>query len=164
MKKWNSSYVYIYINSSSIHAWANNKSLFRGYEHVKYLLSILGCWRKWRYFPNPLAPLHGSSLPYWSTGLITQFLYFSQAVGLLGRVVSSTQGLYLNTRQHKHRKCGHMLDIHAQGRIGTRNYSLRAIEDCSCLRRLGYRDRRKGSYNVQKYRLEVVKERVIQEA
>jgi hypothetical protein len=52
----------------------------------------------------PLAPLLGSLLPYWSTGLITQFLDHSQAVGLLGRVISSSQVLYLNTGQHKHRK------------------------------------------------------------
>jgi hypothetical protein len=31
-------------------------------------------------------------------------LIFSQAVGLLERVISSSQGLYLNTGQHKHRK------------------------------------------------------------
>jgi hypothetical protein len=52
----------------------------------------------------PLAPLLKSSLPYWSTGLIAQFLGLSLAVGLLGRVISSSQGLYLNTGQHKHRK------------------------------------------------------------
>jgi hypothetical protein len=52
----------------------------------------------------PLAHLFGSSLPYWSTGLITQFLDYSQAVGLIGRVISSSQGLYLNAGQHKHRK------------------------------------------------------------
>jgi hypothetical protein len=28
--------------------------------------------------------------------------HFSQTVGLLGRVISSSQGLYLNTGQHKH--------------------------------------------------------------
>jgi hypothetical protein len=55
-------------------------------------------------FVFPLGPLLGSSLPYWSTGLITQFLDLSQEVGPLGRVISSSQGLYLNTEQHKHRK------------------------------------------------------------
>jgi hypothetical protein len=30
--------------------------------------------------------------------------HFSQAVGLLGRVISPSQGRYLNTGQHKHRK------------------------------------------------------------
>jgi hypothetical protein len=42
--------------------------------------------------------------PLWSIGLISQFLHHSQTVGLLGRVISSSQGLYLNTGQHKHRK------------------------------------------------------------
>jgi hypothetical protein len=31
------------------------------------------------------------------------FLIYLRAVGLFGRVISSSQGLYLNTRQHKHR-------------------------------------------------------------
>jgi hypothetical protein len=35
--------------------------------------------------------------------LIFRFLATLQAVGLLGRVISSSQGLYLNTGQHKHR-------------------------------------------------------------
>jgi hypothetical protein len=85
---------------------------------------------------SPLAPLFGSSLPYWSTGLITQFLDLSQAVVLLGRVISSSEDPYLNTERR-----GHTLHIHAQGGIRTRNHGLRAIEDCSCLRPLGYRDR-----------------------
>jgi hypothetical protein len=67
---------------------------------------ILFC--SWLLYPYasvfPLAPLLGSSLTYWSTGLSTQFLDHSQAVGLLGRVISSPQSLYLNTGQHKHRK------------------------------------------------------------
>jgi hypothetical protein len=43
-------------------------------------------------------------LPLWSIGLILSFLIILQTVGLLGRVISSSQGCYLNTRQHKHRK------------------------------------------------------------
>jgi hypothetical protein len=39
-----------------------------------------------------LAPLLGSSPPYWSTWLITQFLDLSQAVGLLGRVIAAKVG------------------------------------------------------------------------
>jgi hypothetical protein len=31
------------------------------------------------------------------------FLIYSQMVGFLGRVISPSQGLYLNTGQHKHR-------------------------------------------------------------
>jgi hypothetical protein len=42
---------------------------------------------------------------YFFTGwpLIYSFMIISQTVGLLGRVISSSQGLYLNTEQHKHR-------------------------------------------------------------
>jgi hypothetical protein len=32
------------------------------------------------------------------------FLIHSQMIGHLGRVISSSQGLYLNTGQHKHRQ------------------------------------------------------------
>jgi hypothetical protein len=39
------------------------------------------------------------------------------------------------------KKRGHTLNIHAQSGIQTRNHGLRAIEDGSCLRPLGYRDR-----------------------
>jgi hypothetical protein len=67
------------------------------YHNSLYLLS-------WQQNCFHLAPLLGSSLPHWSTELITQFLDLSQAVGLLGQVVSSSQGLYLNTGQHKYRK------------------------------------------------------------
>jgi hypothetical protein len=56
------------------------------------------------YYSFSSCPLLGSSLPYWSTGLITQFLDLSQAAVLLGRVISSSQCLYLNTREDKHRK------------------------------------------------------------
>jgi hypothetical protein len=51
-----------------------------------------------------LASLLWSSLPCWSTGLIAQFRDLPQAIGLLGRVISWKQGLYLNTGQHKHRE------------------------------------------------------------
>jgi hypothetical protein len=37
-------------------------------------------------------------------GRFFSFLIYSQSVRLLGRVISSTKGLYLNTRQHKDRK------------------------------------------------------------
>jgi hypothetical protein len=35
--------------------------------------------------------------------LIFSFMIILQTVGLLGRVISSSQGRYLNTGQHKHR-------------------------------------------------------------
>jgi hypothetical protein len=46
----------------------------------------------------PVAPLLGSSLPYWSTG------FWLLVSGLFGWVISLSQGLCLNTGQHKHKK------------------------------------------------------------
>jgi hypothetical protein len=72
--------------------------------------------------------------------LCFSFLIYTRAVGLLERVISSSQCLYLNTRQHKHRKT-HIHTIKhpcPQGGIRTRSHGLREIEDCSCLRPTGY--------------------------
>jgi hypothetical protein len=68
-------------------------------------------------FVLPLTPLLGSALPYWSTELITQFLDLSHAVGLLGRVISSSRGDNTNTE-----KGGHTLNIHAQCGIRSHNH------------------------------------------
>jgi hypothetical protein len=46
------------------------------------------------HFYSPLGP--------WP--LLFSFMIILQTVGLLGRVISSSQGLYLNTGKHKHRK------------------------------------------------------------
>jgi hypothetical protein len=51
----------------------------------------------------PLAPFLGSSFPYWSTGLTTQFLDLSQAVGLLGRVITLPK--HRKTRTHIKHTC-----------------------------------------------------------
>jgi hypothetical protein len=59
---------------------------------------------------------------------------FSQKVGLLGQVISSSQGLYLNTGQHKQNKRIHTPNIHALSGIRTHDPSVRASEDSSCLR------------------------------
>jgi hypothetical protein len=49
------------------------------------------------------SPLHLP--PLWSIGLISQFYdnVLLQTLGLLGRVISPSQDLYLNTGQHKRR-------------------------------------------------------------
>jgi hypothetical protein len=86
---------------------------------------------QWLYSPCGPWPLYFS------------FLIYTRTVGLLERVISSSQGLYLNIRQHKHRK-RHIHTIKhpcPQGGIRTRSHGLRAIEGCSCFRSLGYRDR-----------------------
>jgi hypothetical protein len=66
---------------------------------------------------------------------------FLQTVELLGRVISSSQDLYLNTEQHKQNKHIHTPNIHAFCGIRTHDPSVRTSEDSSCLRPLGYRDR-----------------------
>jgi hypothetical protein len=48
------------------------------------------------------APIWELAPTFWSKELICQFLDHLQTVGLLGRVISPSQGLYLNTGQHKH--------------------------------------------------------------
>jgi hypothetical protein len=58
------------------------------------------------FFPNGSTALVGP-------GRYFGFLIYLRAVGLLGRVISSSQGLYLNT-QHKHRKT----HIHTIPKVG----------------------------------------------
>jgi hypothetical protein len=59
-------------------------------------------------------------------------------VGLLGRGISPTQGLYLH-RTTQHRKT--QTHIHAPSRIQTCDLNVRAAEDSTCLRPLGHWDR-----------------------
>jgi hypothetical protein len=66
----------------------------------------------------PFQPIQGP----WS--LIQLRNHISQRVGLLGRVVSPSQGLCLNTGQHKHR-----INIHDLSGIRTHDPSVRASED-----------------------------------
>jgi hypothetical protein len=61
-------------------------------------------------------------------------------VGLLGRVISPSQGRYLHAGQHKHR-INTYTDIHTLSRIRTQAPSIRGREDISCLRPLGHCDR-----------------------
>jgi hypothetical protein len=59
---------------------------------------------------------------------------FGQSVGLLGRRISPTQGLYPH-RTTQHRKT--RTHIHAPNGIRTRDPSVRAVEDSTCLRPRG---------------------------
>jgi hypothetical protein len=59
----------------------------------------MGFFFHWLY--SPLGP--------WP--LIFGFIIILQTVGLLGRVISTSQGLYLNTGQHKHRISTHTCQI-----------------------------------------------------
>jgi hypothetical protein len=76
-------------------------------------------------------------------GLFFSFvIIFTKSVGLLGRVISPSQGRYLHTGQHKHR-------IHAYRHLCLQwesypRSSLRASEDTSCFRPRGHCGRRFG--------------------
>jgi hypothetical protein len=84
-------------------------------------------------FPVAL-PAHSEPRP-----LIQFRNHFSQTVGPLGRVINQSQGLYLNTGQHKHRINAHR--HYALSGIRTHDPSFRGSEDGSCLRPRGYCDR-----------------------
>jgi hypothetical protein len=64
----------------------------------------------------------------------------TQSVGLLGRWISSSQGLYLHTDQHKHGINAQNTDIHALSWIRTHDPSVRASKDSLCLRPRGHCD------------------------
>jgi hypothetical protein len=59
-------------------------------------------------------------------------------VVLLGRVITLSQGRYLNTRQHKHRINANTQNINVINGIRTHDPSVRASEDNSRLRPQGY--------------------------
>jgi hypothetical protein len=74
------------------------------------------------------------------------FHKLSQTVRLLGRGISSSQGVYLNTGQHKHRINAYTPNIHALSENWTHDPSVRTSEDSSCLRPRGYCDRQSYIY------------------
>jgi hypothetical protein len=81
------------------------------------------------YFFSMALPAHSGLLP-----LIQLHDNFSQTVGLLGRVISPSQSLYLNIGQHKQNKRIHTTNIHALSGIRTHDLSVRASENSSCLK------------------------------
>jgi hypothetical protein len=87
----------------------------------------------WYFIFSMALPAHSGPRP---------LIHFPQTVGLLRRVISPSQGRYLNTRQHKHRVSAYTPNIHALSWIRTHDPSVRASEDSSCLRPRGYCHRR----------------------
>jgi hypothetical protein len=81
----------------------------------------------WRYSPHL-----GLGLPPWNSPFHFGFLDLRPSVGLLGRVISSSQGLYLYTNTEKRTP-----NIHALSEIQTHDPGFRATEDSTCLRPLG---------------------------
>jgi hypothetical protein len=83
---------------------------------------------------------YGSTALRWALAAFSVSWSNTQSVGLLWQGISSLQGLYLHTEQHKHR-------INAHNRHPclewdwTHDPSFRASEDSSCLRPRGHCDR-----------------------
>jgi hypothetical protein len=82
-------------------------------------------------------------IPLLGPGFFFSFVifFFTQTVGLIGRVISSSQRRCLRTGQHKYRINAHT-DIHAFELARSHDPSFRASEYGSCPRRPGHRDRR----------------------
>jgi hypothetical protein len=71
-------------------------------------------------------------------GRLSCFLIYTQAVGLLGRGISPSQGRYLHrTTQTQNKRT----DIHVLSGIRTHDPSVRASEDGSCFRPRSHCDR-----------------------
>jgi hypothetical protein len=99
--------------------------------------SMLNCSAKMDTFIEKLVHsfIHSQWLysPLLCPGLFFSFvIFFTQTVGLLGRVISQSQGRNLHAEQRKHRIT--QTDIHALIGIRTLNPSVRAGENNLCLR------------------------------
>jgi hypothetical protein len=81
--------------------------------------------------------------PFLGPGLFFSFvIFFTQMVGLLGRVIIRSQGCYPHTGQHKHRTdTDTHTDNNALSRIRTHDPSVQVSEGSSCLRPRDDRDR-----------------------
>jgi hypothetical protein len=88
--------------------------------------------------------------PPWALASSFSFMIILLTVRLLGRVISSSQGLYLNTGKQKQNKHIHTPNIHALNEIRTHDPSVRASEDSSCLKSRGHRDRLNYEYTSRK--------------
>jgi hypothetical protein len=98
-------------------------------------------WTSSGYGPVAGSAEHGSTVARWLFQPIQGRNHFSQTTGLLARAISSSQGLYMNTGQHKQNKRIHTPNIYALSGIRTYGPSVRVSEDSSRLRPRGYRDR-----------------------
>jgi hypothetical protein len=88
----------------------------------------------WSYSPHS-----GLGLPPWNSPFHFSLLDLRQSAGLLGQVISSSQGLCLYTNTEK--KHTQTPNVHALSGIRPHGLGFRSSEDSACLRPLGYRDR-----------------------
>jgi hypothetical protein len=95
---------------------------------------------------------YGSAALCWALVLFFSVSWsYTQSVGLLGRVISPSRGVYLHTEQHKHKIKAHNTDIHVLSGILTHDPSVRSSEDSSCLRHRGHCDRQRIELHSSKY-------------
>jgi hypothetical protein len=64
-----------------------------------------------------------------------EFSLVTQSAELIGLGISPSQGLYLHTKQHKHRINAHNTHIHALNAIRTYDPIFQASQESSCLDR-----------------------------
>jgi hypothetical protein len=105
--------------------------------------SGLDDWIYWHLYCNYNQLFFSMALPAHSgpRPLIQFRNHFSQTVGLLRWMISSSHGRYLHTGKHKHRINTYTHQTNALIGIRTHYPSVRASEDSSCLRPRGYWDR-----------------------
>jgi len=109
------------------------------------LVACIYRWKHWSYYalsmfhnhhhhPSRYRPFTACS----GSEILNSVNLFGHLVGLLGREISPTQGLYLHvTTQHRKTRTY----IHAPSGIRTRDPIFRAVEDSTCLRPRGRWDR-----------------------
>jgi hypothetical protein len=85
---------------------------------------------------------YGSTALCWTLAAFSVSLSYTQSVGLLGRGISPSQGLWLHKEEHKHRMKAGSTDISDLSEIRTHDHSVRASENSSCLRPRGHCDQR----------------------
>jgi hypothetical protein len=141
----------VLFNKRTVSRWhtdaqLNNKGTARETSIHLFIHSFIYQW-----FYSPLLDL----------GLFFSFvIFFTQMVGLLGRVISPSQGRYLHTGQHKHKENSHT-DTHALSGFRTHDPIVQPSEDSSCLRPRGHCDHQEEKLQVLKYTVIYFMESVI---
>jgi hypothetical protein len=120
------------IQSKTIHYWSRIHKLMTILLFFFFSFFIV----HWHYSPTGPRP---TSMKL-SISIRFFFLNHRQSLGLLGRVISSSEGLSTCTQTQKNAHT-QTLNIHALTGIRTYDRGFRASEDSTCLRPLSYRDR-----------------------
>jgi hypothetical protein len=106
LKAWMSVYVYSVCMKHLVCTCVNNYIHGSGAQLSNYI-QLVHCSRslyQWKMWTGvDLFFFNGSSSPFRALPLIQFRNHFPKMAGLFGRVISSSQDLYLNTGQHKHR-------------------------------------------------------------